>query len=333
MKLYQLLKLNQKIKSPTIKLTGILVANLLGFRHLSVRIDPILGCNLSCRMCYFSSPEKRKQLKGLLSEQEIEDLARVMFPRALQLVIGCGAEPTLHKSYIKLAQLAKKYKIPDIGMVTNGQLITYNDLETLVQLGIDEIAFSMHGVTRDVFEKFMVNASYDRFVERLNWLEEIKKKHHSQIPHLRINYTVNAENLDDLHLFFDRFGHFTISTLQVRPVMDIGGTFSLSIMEEQKPIYNQLIERFKGIAKQQNIRFLSNTMDIQYQKKNENGVVAAAVYCYLSPNTSKQLEFEWSKVSFAQFIRKMKWRSRVFKSLFIRQQSATNNMVKYEVIE
>jgi len=332
MKLYQILKINKKIKSPAVKLIGILFANILGFRHFSIRIDPTLGCNLACRMCYFSSLERRKQLKGFLSEQELDGIARVMFPRALQVTIGCGAEPTIHKNFIKLAQLAKKYKVPDISLVTNGQLLTYHDLELLAEIGIDEIIISMHGVTAPVYESFMVNASFNRLLERLGWLEEIKKKKCTPLPHLRINYTVNSENLNDLKLFFDIMGSYTIKTLQIRPVVDIGGEYSYPIQEHQKSTYIQLIEDFTTITNQRNIRFLSNTKDIEFKKDNQDGVVAEAVYCYISPNTATQLGMEWNKVSFSQYLRKVNWRKNLLKSIFIRDRNALNSkMAKYNI--
>ncbi len=88
MNFYTLLKLHKRIKSRRPKLLGLLLASRTGMRHLSVRIDPVMGCTLACRMCYFSSSEYRKQNKGMLSLDEMEEIARVLFPRAFQWVVG-----------------------------------------------------------------------------------------------------------------------------------------------------------------------------------------------------------------------------------------------------
>lgn len=334
MKLYQLLKLNQKLKSRTIKLLGILAANILGFRHLSVRIDPVLACNLACRMCYFSSPEKRKELKikGSLTEQEIESIAKVLFPKAFQVFIGCGAEPTLSKHFIKLAELAKQYNVPDIGIVSNGLLMSFEDIESLVKLNINEIALSLHGVSKDVYEKFMVNGEYEKFIERLNWFNEIKKKNNESQTQLRINFTVNSENLNDLHHFFDVFGNYPISTLQIRPVMDIGGQYSESIKVDQEQQYNTLIEKFKEISKNKGLRLLANTIDTGFKKENKNGAIADAVYCYISNYTATYLGFKWCDITFNEFMRRKRWRSTVIKSIFNRKASIDNKNAKYEVL-
>src|SRR5690554_4304396 len=107
MNFYTLLHLHRRIKSRRLKLLGLFFASHLGFRHLSIRLDPVLGCNLACRMCYFSSSEYRRKNQGMMDIEVLEEMARVMFPRAFQLVVGCGAEPTKHKDYLELFRLAK----------------------------------------------------------------------------------------------------------------------------------------------------------------------------------------------------------------------------------
>ena len=75
----------------------------------------------------------------MISRNEMEQIARIFFPKAFQLVLGCGAEPTINKNFMFLLELAKKHKVPNISIVTNGQLLRSSDLEKFVELGIDEI--------------------------------------------------------------------------------------------------------------------------------------------------------------------------------------------------
>ncbi|RCW30028.1 radical SAM protein [Marinilabilia salmonicolor] len=119
MTFYSLLRLHKRIKSRRLKLLGLFAASHLGLRHLSVRIDPVLGCNLACRMCYYSSPEHRRSHTGIHSAEEFSEIARGLFPRAFQLIVGCGAEPTKHPHFLEFFRLARKYGVPDVGIVTN----------------------------------------------------------------------------------------------------------------------------------------------------------------------------------------------------------------------
>lgn len=70
MNIYKLLKVYQKIKSPKVKLLGILALHITKRRYLSLNIDPALACNFRCRMCYFSDNEAaRKNKKSKLQRK------------------------------------------------------------------------------------------------------------------------------------------------------------------------------------------------------------------------------------------------------------------------
>jgi MoaA/NifB/PqqE/SkfB family radical SAM enzyme len=109
---YKLIQLNRTIQNHRIKFGAVALANLFSFRHLFLRFDPVMACNLSCTMCYFSNDDYRKNTKGIFKEEEIERIAGMLFPLSVQVVFGCGTEPTLYKNFPDLVRLAKRYKVP-----------------------------------------------------------------------------------------------------------------------------------------------------------------------------------------------------------------------------
>lgn len=331
--IYNLLRIHQKIKSERVKLLGIYIFNLLGQRHLSVRIDPILACNLRCKMCYFSDEDERKKLKGRLSKDELSSIANIFYPKALQVVVGCGAEPTVYKDFIDLIEDAKEYNVPNVSMVTNGMLLTESDIVKISELKLDELILSMHGVTKSVYEEFMVNADYSKFVDNFNILKQVRSK--SKYPKVRINYTVNDENLEDLSLFFEEFGDFPIDTIQLRPVRSIGGEYSNSIRDNQVGDYNEMIRMFAEESKKRGISLLANTIDLKYEKTNESSSVIEAIYTYIGPNTAKQIGSNWEELSFRKYIKKIGWRSKVLRRILGIKSSnkSTDDFLKYEILD
>src|SRR5882762_2477140 len=165
-------------------------------------------------MCYFSNEAYSDQFKGVFTEAEIRHIAELFFPQTLQLVIGCGTEPTLYKGFSEIVRLAKYYKIPFVGFTSNGQLLKENDIEQFIKYQLDELTLSVHGVHKEMYERFMVRSSYDTCHQVLRMLDATKKGLKSQFPKLRINYTVNPENLEELRDFFTVFGVYNIKTLQ-----------------------------------------------------------------------------------------------------------------------
>lgn len=334
MNFYTLLRLNKKIKNTTLKLIGIYTLHLLGKRHLSVRIDPSLNCNLFCRMCYFSSMEQRKKMKGIISESDFISIAKVLFPKALQVYVGCGAEPTTHRNFMELVKLAKKHKVPHVGVVTNGQLLTEGQIQLMTDLTLNELTLSCHGVTKETYEHFMTGSKFDRFLSTLESVSTYKKQKKSRYPEIRINYTVNNQNLSELNDFFLLFEKYNISTLQIRPVLDIGGKYSNAITDEQIPEYNKIIHHLKNECSKRGIGLLANIKNIKFTEKNEDSKVADAVYCYIGPKTSEQLNFEWGEINFRDFTNKTGWRKKMYAFIRNKKQSSLNkSAVNYEVFE
>ena len=88
MNIYRLLQLNRKIKSHRIKFLGLFILHTFNKRYLAVNLDPVMACNLRCKMCYFTDEDYVKTLKGQFNDDDIEQVAKTIFRRALKLQIG-----------------------------------------------------------------------------------------------------------------------------------------------------------------------------------------------------------------------------------------------------
>ncbi|MDR1369353.1 MAG: radical SAM protein, partial [Dysgonamonadaceae bacterium] len=161
---YAFLRLNGYIKSVRIKHLGIFLLHVLKKRYIGIFLDPVFACNLRCKMCYFSDPEKRKQMAaGKFQSEDIERIADAFFHRALKLQIGCGAEPSLFAHNKEIILLGKRKKVPYISMTTNANLLSKEDIHEFIKAGLDEITLSTHGVKKETYEYFMEGASFEKF--------------------------------------------------------------------------------------------------------------------------------------------------------------------------
>ena len=197
-----LVRLSRMIPSNRLKFAAILAADLLRLRHLILYFDPVRACNLRCAMCHFSDDEWRQENPiARFSDSEIERLADMFFPHAVQLHIGGAMEPTMYKDYSSMVTLGKRYKIPFISITTNGQLLSRDSIRLMIVAGLDEITLSTHGVKRDTYEKFMKGASFDKFKRALATIAELRSEFGKGKPAIRINYTVNPDILPSCKIF------------------------------------------------------------------------------------------------------------------------------------
>ena len=339
MDIYRLLKLNNAIKSHRIKFFGLWILNIFNKRYLSIQFDPVLACNLRCTMCYFSDSEfVKKNMKGIFKEEEIEKIAAVNFKNALKLQIGCGAEPTLFKHNTALIKTAKLYKVPYISMITNGNLLTEQDVENFSNAGLNEFVFSMHGVNKSSYEKFMEKGDFEKFNTALRYVstEKIKNKNLK----LRINYTFNEDNFDELNNFFDNFNHLEIDTIQLRPIDKIGessyNNFNLSMIENQ---YDALLEFFKAECQTRKIMLLApdsikrNEIEsFVVESQNNSSYLLPYTYCYVSPNYFWKDNFEWKTQGFSDWKKQNGWHSELFFNIFKSRKhfdEPNRNMLNY----
>ena len=123
------------LKNPRLKLMMLAAARLCGMRYYGIFIDPVIACNLKCRMCYFSDPANRPAPQGTMTAEQISGLADKVMSKALKMQIGCGAEPTLYRGLPQLIAAGKKAGVPYVEITTNGQLIDERSLEDAIEIG------------------------------------------------------------------------------------------------------------------------------------------------------------------------------------------------------
>ena len=328
MNIYSLIKKANKVNSPRLKLFALFVFHITKRRYLGIFLDPVLACNLRCKMCYFSDEEYRKKLKGVIKIEDFTKIATAFFHRALKVQIGCGAEPTLYKELPALISIAKEKGVPYVSITTNGNLLNEDLIHRYIESGLDEITLSMHGVVKETYEYLMEKADYEKFCHVLNLLSKAKEKHKITV---RINYTINEDNIDELSRFFEIFGHLKFDVLQLRPIEKIGNSeydnFKHTKLIEK---YETTILKVKKDAVARNIVCIAPSREqiIAPEGNNNNAVVFETSYCNISPRGCWQEDFDYETDTFESYGKKHRLATELFFNVF-RSKKALNKRKKY----
>lgn len=341
MDIYKILKLNNRIKNHRIKFLGLWLLSVLNKRYLAIQMDPVLACNLRCKMCYFTDEDYvKKNMKGIFKEDDLGNLAKVIFKNALKLQIGCGAEPTLFKHNTTLIEIAKNHKVPYISMITNGNLLEKKDVSDFANAGLDEFILSMHGVTKETYEDLMDKGIYEKFHAVLQSITEQKKTNPKL--RLRINYTFNQDNFYELKSFFDFYDQYAIDIIQLRPIDKIGETayneFSLKKIEED---YFEVSNFLKNEAQKRKITLLypqsiyrNEDESLKVKTQNDSSYLIPYTYCYVSPKFFWKEDFDWKTETFSNWKKRNNWNITLLKNVFISKKKldkTNRNMLNYSV--
>ena len=331
MNVYKLLRLNRLIKNHRIKFFGLYVLHKLNMRYLAVNLDPVMACNLRCKMCYFTDKDYVKKLKGQLKDDELERIAKVIFKRALKLQIGCGTEPTLYKNLVKVVELGKAYKVPYISLTTNANLLDEEKIKALLNAGLNEFTISLHGVEKESYENFMKKASYEKFHNVFNVFAKLKKEYNFKV---RINYTFNKDNFYELKSFFNHFNGNSFDILQIRPIQKLGETeYNDFNLDTIRPDYPELIKTIKLNCKTNNITLLAPDKIPNKNEENSSSFIFDYTFCYISPNKFWKPEFNWKEQSFNDFSNQIGWNKTLFSNIFKSKSELRNlsNRLNYEI--
>lgn len=323
LKFYKLLKLITGNTPGPLKLIGMAAMMRLNRRMIGIFMDPVMACNLRCRMCYFSDPERRKEMHGVMSESQLADIEKSLYRNTLKLQIGCGAEPTLSPMLKRIVAGAKAYGVPNISLVTNGQLLAGDkiDLAELAETGLNELILSLHGTHKETYEFLMTNAHWENFQALVKKIAEVKKR----FPKfsLRINYTVNSLNVDDLEgdKFWSIWGDAQPDTIQLRPVQNVGDTawndFDLTPLKEK---YDSTIGAIIAESRRRGITIIAPGPEHLDAVDNIQDAYSAVVedtsYCYVSPSSCYKPDFDPKADTFADYHRRHHTVRHLLKSAF-----------------
>lgn len=310
---YSILKYFVRIKSRRLKLVGLWLMHVTGRRYIGMFLDPVMSCNLRCQMCAFSDDKERPKPTTPMTEADYDAIARAVFHRVMKLQIGCGAEPTLYKDLPNLIRKAKQYGIGHVSITTNGNLLTQEKIFALAEAGLDEITLSTHGLRRETYEWLMTNAHYDQFVATLHAIAAAKKQYPGL--KLRINYTINADNFDELSMVDSVFEQIPVDILQVRPIQDLGASayrnFDLSSIEQH---YDDVMPRVAEFCDKHDTTFLYPTRDNLATIATAEGQGELSIqdfaYCYCYPEHCLDDDFDFRHETYEQyFSRKHKMRA------------------------
>jgi MoaA/NifB/PqqE/SkfB family radical SAM enzyme len=169
---------------------------------LTVGIEVTNICNARCRMC---SQRRMTRKKGVMESG--------LFQRIIEQLKGSGVrflflfgigEPFSFRGYLDYLRYARK-ALPGVTLhvTTNGSFLNEAISEEIVRQGlIDEMAFSVHGGTREAYEE-TTSLDYDRLISNIQSMITMKRKMKKKKPILIINSIYTPKNLPSIE-FLER---------------------------------------------------------------------------------------------------------------------------------
>ena len=187
-----------------------------------VAIEPIMGCNLRCPMCPVtdapaSMDGRTPTLMPLdLYTRIIEQISDR--PRSLLLTIL--GEPLLHPRILDFVTIAKSAG-HHVGLITNATKLTPQVSTALLDAGLDYMAVSIDGWTKEIYESIRIGARHEAVLQNLRDLVAINAERGKPLR-LELNYVVSRKTAPEKEAFYREFAPL-VHKINFNPIIDWGG--------------------------------------------------------------------------------------------------------------
>lgn len=160
-----------------------------------IEIEITTRCNKKCIICehtWWKEPNRD------LTLQEFKSLVD-QFPLRWVNLTGEG-DAFLNPDYLNMIRYLKAKGV-SIYLVDSFDLINKKIAYELVSAGVDGIYISMDAVTKETYEKIKAGCHFDKVVENIRSLLEIKKQLGSPLPEICFRFVINKLNVHEMANF------------------------------------------------------------------------------------------------------------------------------------
>ncbi len=199
------------------------------------------GCNLECRHC------RRLELSKTLSQDDLttaeaKTLIQSLAEFGKPVLVLSGGEPLLRNDIFELNNFASTKGLP-VALATNGTLINSTVAEKIKASGIQRVAVSLDGATREVNDSFRgINGAFDRALQGIQHLTQLG------IP-AQINFTLARHNLFQLESMFELALELKVNALHLFMLVPVGCGLEIAPAEMLTAVeYESALEQFYRLS-------------------------------------------------------------------------------------
>jgi MoaA/NifB/PqqE/SkfB family radical SAM enzyme len=159
-----------------------------------VQIESTNLCNAKCVFCPRDEMHRRQGVMDFdLYRKVVDECAALGITHVRVHNYG---EPFLDKQLVEKVRYAKSKGIAEVGMISNGSLITEDVARGMIDAGLDAINISVDASGKEVFEATRIHLKYDDVIQNIRTLARLRNESGRTHPKLILSF-VRQNNSDE----------------------------------------------------------------------------------------------------------------------------------------
>jgi radical SAM protein with 4Fe4S-binding SPASM domain len=167
-----------------------------------VQIESTNLCNAKCVFCPRDEMHRRQGVMEFDLFRKIVDECAAL--GITHVRVHNYGEPFLDKQLVDKVRYAKAKGIREVGMISNGSLITEPLARGMIEAGLDAINISVDAAGKDVFERTRLNLDYDTVIGNVRTLVRLREESGRRRPRLILSF-VRQDNSADEQAFIQEW--------------------------------------------------------------------------------------------------------------------------------
>ncbi len=167
-----------------------------------VQIESTNLCNAKCVFCPRDDMQRRQGVMEMdLFHKVVDECAELGITHVRVHNYG---EPFLDRQLVDKVRYAKQRGIAEVGMISNGSLITEEVAQGMIDAGLDAINISVDASGKEVFESTRLNLKYDDVIVNIETLVRLRSAAGRVRPKLILSF-VRQDNSVEEQRFIDHW--------------------------------------------------------------------------------------------------------------------------------
>jgi hypothetical protein len=167
-----------------------------------VQIESTNICNAKCVFCPRDEMHRRQGVMSFdLFKKIVDECAGLGITHVRVHNYG---EPFIDRRLVEKVRYAKSKGIQEVGMISNGSLISEEIARGMIEAGLDAINISIDAGGRDVFESTRIGLKYDKVIGNVERLVRLRAELGRRRPKLILSF-VRQNNSADEQAFIEHW--------------------------------------------------------------------------------------------------------------------------------
>lgn len=167
-----------------------------------VQIESTNICNAKCVFCPRDDMHRKQGIMSVPLFRKIVDECRELGITHIRM--HNYGESFIDKQLVEKVRYAKEQGIKEVGMISNGSLITEPVARGIIEAGLDAINISVDAAGKEVFETTRVGLKYDKVIANIERLVRLRAEYGKRRPKLILSF-VRQNNSSDEQAFIEHW--------------------------------------------------------------------------------------------------------------------------------